>query len=200
MKDQENISPTHDSTPTGVQLAQQKSHLQELNWKTTRQYYCPLFRVRSHRPIHPRTFPFQLGPTQISPNHVFLFLLSLFFAPSHFCQVVEVLHPGKANVSKAALSENLAKSMKVSNAKTIQLFGFRTAFGGGKSTGFGLIYDDVAALMKFEPKYRKIRGGFQEAKAIGGMKIKKENKNKAKKSRGTGAWQAKRRAKKAAAE
>jgi hypothetical protein len=33
-----------------------------------------------------------------------------------------------------------------------------------------------------------------------GMKIKKENKNKAKKSRGTGKWQAKRRAKKAAAE
>ena len=114
--------------------------------------------------------------------------------------VVEVLHPGKANVSKAALCENLAKSMKVSNAKTIQLFGFRTAFGGGKSTGFGLIYDDVAALMKFEPKYRKIRGGFQEAKTFGGMKIKKENKNKAKKSRGTGKWQERRRAKKAAAE
>ena len=110
------------------------------------------------------------------------------------------MHPGKANVSKAALCENLAKSMKVSNPKTIQLFGFRTAFGGGKSTGFGLIYDDVAALMKFEPKYRKIRGGFQEAKGIGGMKLKKEKKNKDKKSRGTGKWQTKRRAKKAAAE
>ena len=85
--------------------------------------------------------------------------------------MVEVLHPGKANVSKAALCENLAKSMKVSNAKTIQLFGFRTAFGGGKSTGFGLIYDDVAALMKFEPKYRKIRGGFLEAKTFGGMNL-----------------------------
>ncbi len=80
------------------------------------------------------------------------------------------------------------------------MFGFRTAFGGGKSTGFGLIYDDVAALMKFEPKYRKIRGGFQEAKGIGGMKLKKEKKNKDKKSRGTGKWQTKRRAKKAAAE
>jgi small subunit ribosomal protein S24e len=113
--------------------------------------------------------------------------------------VVEVLHPGKANVSKAALVENLAKSMKVSNPKTIVLFGFRSAFGGGKSTGFGLIYDDTAALMKFEPKYRKVRGGFLEAKE-GSMKLKKENKNKAKKSRGTGRWQAKRRAKRAAEE
>lgn len=30
-------------------------------------------------------------------------------------------------------------------------------FGGGKSTGFGLIYDDVKAAKQFEPKYRLIR-------------------------------------------
>lgn len=30
-------------------------------------------------------------------------------------------------------------------------------FGGGKSTGFGLIYDSVEASKKFEPKYRLIR-------------------------------------------
>ena len=30
-------------------------------------------------------------------------------------------------------------------------------FGGGKSTGFGLIYDTVDAAKKFEPKYRLIR-------------------------------------------
>lgn len=39
----------------------------------------------------------------------------------------------------------------------IQLFGFRTIFGGGKSTGFGLIYDSVEALKKFEPKHRLVR-------------------------------------------
>lgn len=30
-------------------------------------------------------------------------------------------------------------------------------FGGGKSTGFGLIYDTLDAAKKFEPKYRLIR-------------------------------------------
>ena len=34
-------------------------------------------------------------------------------------------------------------------------------FGGGKSTGFGVIYDNVDAAKKFEPKYRliRVRGG-----------------------------------------
>jgi hypothetical protein len=36
-------------------------------------------------------------------------------------------------------------------------FGFKTVFGGGRSTGFGLIYDDEAAQKKFEPKYRLVR-------------------------------------------
>ena len=30
-------------------------------------------------------------------------------------------------------------------------------FGGGKSTGFGLIYDDLKAAKQFEPKYRLVR-------------------------------------------
>jgi hypothetical protein len=35
--------------------------------------------------------------------------------------------------------------------------GFRTAFGGGKSTGFALVYDSQEAAHKFEPKYRLLR-------------------------------------------
>ena len=38
-------------------------------------------------------------------------------------------------------------------------FGFRTQYGGGKSTGFGLIYDSNEALKKFEPRYRLVRIG-----------------------------------------
>ena len=41
----------------------------------------------------------------------------------------------------------------------VSVFGFRTAFGGGKSTGFALIYDSVEALKKFEPYYRLVRIG-----------------------------------------
>ena len=36
-------------------------------------------------------------------------------------------------------------------------FGLKTQFGGGRTTGFALIYDDEASQRKFEPKYRLIR-------------------------------------------
>ena len=39
----------------------------------------------------------------------------------------------------------------------IVCFGFRTAFGGGKSSGFALIYDSLDFLKKNEPKYRQAR-------------------------------------------
>jgi hypothetical protein len=41
----------------------------------------------------------------------------------------------------------------------VQVFGFRTQYGGGKSTGFALIYDSHEALKKFEPHYRLVRIG-----------------------------------------
>ena len=37
------------------------------------------------------------------------------------------------------------------------VYGFRTAFGGGKSTGFGLIYDNLEAAKKLLPKYMQVR-------------------------------------------
>lgn len=41
----------------------------------------------------------------------------------------------------------------------ISVFGLRTQFGGGKTTGFALIYDSPEAMKKFEPQYRLIRVG-----------------------------------------
>lgn len=70
---------------------------------------------------------------------------------------MDVLHPGRPNVPKAELQEKLAKMYKVKENNNVFLFGFRTAFGGGKSSGFALIYDDQTSALKFEPKYRLIR-------------------------------------------
>ncbi|KAJ4834965.1 hypothetical protein Tsubulata_048626 [Turnera subulata] len=60
------------------------------------------------------------------------------FIPSGEQFVIDefLIHPGRPNVSK-----------------------FRIHFGGGKSTGFGLIYDNVDNAKKCEPKYRFIRNG-----------------------------------------
>jgi len=69
-----------------------------------------------------------------------------------------VLHPNRANVSKDELRVKLSELYKASKDQ-VSVFGFRTQFGGGKSTGFGLIYDSAEAMKKFEPNYRLVRYG-----------------------------------------
>ncbi|CAG5122337.1 unnamed protein product, partial [Candidula unifasciata] len=70
--------------------------------------------------------------------------------------VVDVLHPGRATLPKTEIREKLAKLYKVT-ADVVFCFGFRTNFGGGKTTGFALIYDTLDKAKKFEPKYRLAR-------------------------------------------
>ena len=110
-------------------------------------------------------------------------------------QIIDIIHPNRANVSKAELSELLAKKYKI-DGKVIVLFGFETAFGGGRSTGFCLIYDTIEDLKKFEPKYRQARAGILPKKETSRKQIK-EAKNRALKVRGTGRRVAKHKAKKA---
>ncbi|KAN0063401.1 hypothetical protein ACQY0O_004567 [Thecaphora frezii] len=97
--------------------------------------------------------------------------------------VVDVIHPARPNVSKAELSEKLAAMYK-SNKEQVIVFGLRTAFGGGRSTGFALIYDSKDS-MKFEPKHRLIRVGLATKTDKASRKLRKERKNRAKKVRGT---------------
>ena len=89
--------------------------------------------------------------------------------------------------------------MYKADPKLIVLFGFRKKFGGGKSTGFCLIYESEDSMRKFEPKYRLIRQGVLEKKEQS-RKAMKEAKNKGKKIRGTGASIAKHKAKRAASD
>ncbi|KAI6692570.1 hypothetical protein NL676_020280 [Syzygium grande] len=97
--------------------------------------------------------------------------------------VIDVLHPGRPNVSKAELKEKLGRMYDVKDPNSIFVFKFRTHFGGGKSTGFGLIYDSVETAKKYEPKYRLIRNGL-DTKVEKSRKQMKERKNRAKKIRG----------------
>lgn len=97
--------------------------------------------------------------------------------------VCDVLHPGLASVSKKDIREKLAAMYKVT-PDVVFVFGFRTNFGGGKSTGFALIYDTLDFAKKFEPKYRLARHGLYE-KQKQTRKQRKERKNRMKKVRGT---------------
>jgi small subunit ribosomal protein S24e len=97
--------------------------------------------------------------------------------------VIDVLHPNKATVSKKDLKEILAKEYKVNDDKTIFSFGFRTAFGGQRSTGFAVIYDTLEDALDSEPKYRLIRSGLKPKKE-GSRKQRRELKNRKNKVRG----------------
>ena len=110
--------------------------------------------------------------------------------------IVDIVHPGRATCPKSELQEVLG-SMNKADPKLTVLFGFRTKFGGGKSTGFCLIYDNKESMMKFEPKHRLVRLGLYEAVETSRKAIK-EAKNKGLKIRGTGARIAKHKAKRAA--
>jgi small subunit ribosomal protein S24e len=68
----------------------------------------------------------------------------------------DVLHPNRANVSKDELRDKISQLYKAGKDQ-VSVFGFRTQFGGGKSTGFGLIYDSAEAMKQFEPRYRLVR-------------------------------------------
>ncbi|KAG9510396.1 40S ribosomal protein S24, partial [Fragariocoptes setiger] len=98
--------------------------------------------------------------------------------------IVDVLHPGKPTVSKKEVRDILAKKFRAS-PDVVFCFKFKTQFGGGKSTGFALIYDDLEAAKKFEPKYRLIKNGLMEKAKSTGRKQRKERKNRMKKVRGT---------------
>lgn len=108
--------------------------------------------------------------------------------------IVEVLHPGRASVPKKELRENIAKLLKVKEPETVVPYGYRTAFGGGRSTGFALIYDTMEALKDLANPIHKIRLGIEEKQNKKGRKGIKEAKNRKKKIHGLGRRIAKKKA------
>ncbi|ABW97945.1 rps24 (nucleomorph) [Hemiselmis andersenii] len=97
--------------------------------------------------------------------------------------IIDVSHPEDANISKKELQKKLANIYKIPDPSTIFLFGFKTHFGGLKSTGLGFIYENLKAARQIEPRYRLMRNGLIEI-TKGSSKQRKERKNRSKKIRG----------------
>ncbi|KAI7694009.1 hypothetical protein SSS_02512 [Sarcoptes scabiei] len=97
--------------------------------------------------------------------------------------VIDVSHPNKPTPSKLGLREKLARMYKTT-PDLVFCFGFRTQFGGGKSTGFALIYDTLDHAKRFEPKHRLVRNSLKTVER-NPRKQRKERKNRMKKVRGT---------------
>jgi len=100
-------------------------------------------------------------------------------------------------VSKADLKEKVAKMFKVKDVDAVVLFHFKTAFGGGKSSGFCCIYNSVEDAKKLHAKHILVRLGLADKVEKKGRKGIKEAKNRAKKVRGLGRRIARKKAKRA---
>ena len=98
--------------------------------------------------------------------------------------VIEVSHQGRPSISRPELKELLSKMFKVADPQTIFTFGFKTAFGGGRSVGFGIIYDNLEAAKRLEPRFRLVRNDLAP-KPEPSRKPQKEAKKKARKQWGT---------------
>lgn len=59
-------------------------------------------------------------------------------------------------MKKTEVREKLARMYKTT-PDTIFCYGFKTNFGGGRTSGFALIYDSLDYAKKFEPKHRLAR-------------------------------------------
>lgn len=100
--------------------------------------------------------------------------------------IVDVIHPGKKVATHEEIRNELASRHNVADSKLIFLFNFRTAFGGGKTTGFCFIYDNLDEAKKFEPNHRLRRIGEERPSKRVGRKMRKTANGKRKRTWGTG--------------
>merc|ERR1711976_766613 len=98
--------------------------------------------------------------------------------------VLDVFHTSEARAKKEDIAAEVASKFR-NDAENVVLFGFKTRFGGGRSTGFCLIYDNKDARKKYEPTFRLRRTkDAPEKDTTLTIKIKKELKVKRAKVRG----------------
>ena len=98
--------------------------------------------------------------------------------------VVELIHPDQGSVSKASIKAKLASMFKAKE-EAISVFGLHSKFGGGRSSGYACIYDDLDARKKCDTKSMLLRDKITSKEGKKGRKQLKEMKGRTKKCRGT---------------
>ena len=96
---------------------------------------------------------------------------------------IEMVHPDEANVSKTVIKEKLASIFKT-KTEAISVYGLHSKFGGGRSSGFALVYDSLDVRKKFDQKTLLSRDGYV-TKKVRTRKQLKDIKGRVNKVRGT---------------
>ena len=73
-----------------------------------------------------------------------------------------MIHPGSAGVKRTEIRDMLSKKFKASEDR-IAIFGLKAKYGGGRSTAFATIYDDMDSRHKYDTKTNlyRVSGGPQ---------------------------------------
>jgi small subunit ribosomal protein S24e len=93
--------------------------------------------------------------------------------------VVDLKHSGDKAPTRQEIKEMLATKMKA-KPECIVVFGLQTGFGGGRTTGFGLVYKSLDALKAIEPKHRLIKANLAEKGKLTRRQRKNARKQKMK--------------------
>jgi small subunit ribosomal protein S24e len=112
-----------------------------------------------------------------------------------------VYHPEEKKLTKDHIRDFIRQKFK---KQYVSLFGVKKFFGGGRTKGFCLIYDNEDSMKKFEPRYRLRRVELEKLppkdrkkkEKKEGRKVSKVKKHQGQKKRGTKRRQDKRLAKK----
>merc|ERR1711971_574768 len=97
--------------------------------------------------------------------------------------VVDIRHQHMGTPSRKLIRRRVAKMYKIKDPHTIVLFGFKSKYGGGKTTGFCLIYDNFKSRRRYDYRHRLVRDKFAK-KPEGSRKAAKELENRKKKLAG----------------
>jgi small subunit ribosomal protein S24e len=65
--------------------------------------------------------------------------------------MVDITHSPETKVTKEQVKEYIRSYFKKPH---VSLFGVKKMFGGGRTQGFVLVYDNEDSMKKFEPAYR----------------------------------------------
>ncbi|KAK8893319.1 ribosomal 40S subunit protein S24B [Tritrichomonas musculus] len=75
--------------------------------------------------------------------------------------VVDLKHPGDKAPTRDEIKDLVSAQLKA-NKENIVIFQLKTLYGGGHTTGFGLIYDNKDSMLKIEPDHRLIKAHLKE--------------------------------------
>ena len=63
---------------------------------------------------------------------------------------MEIINPDVGSLKKEDIAAKLAKTLNVKSPECITIFGMKAKFGGGRTSGFACIFDDMGVATWYD--------------------------------------------------